>query len=40
MGMLDGQVVIVAGGVGGIGSAYCRGLAAEGASFVVADMVD
>ena len=38
--MLDGQVVIVTGGAGGIGSAYCRGLAAEGASLVVADLVD
>ena len=40
MGMLDGQVVIVTGGAGGIGSAYCRGLAAEGASLVVADLAD
>jgi 3-oxoacyl-[acyl-carrier protein] reductase len=40
MGMLEGQVVIVTGGAGGIGSAYCRGLAAEGASLVVADLVD
>ena len=40
MGMLDGQVVIVTGGAGGIGSAYCRGLAAEGAFLVVADLVD
>ena len=40
MGMLDGQVVIVTGGAGGIGSAYCRGLAAEGAYLVVADLVD
>ena len=40
MGMLDGHVVIVTGGAGGIGSAYCRGLAAEGASLVVADLVD
>ena len=38
--MLDGQVVIVTGGAGGIGSAYCRGLAAEGALLVVADLVD
>ncbi len=38
--MLDGQVVIVTGGAGGIGSAYCRGLAAEGASLVVADLAD
>ena len=38
--MLDGQVVIVTGGAGGIGSAYCRGLAAEGAFLVVADLVD
>lgn len=40
MGMLDGRVVIVTGGAGGIGSAYCRGLAAEGAYLVVADLVD
>ena len=40
MGKLDGQVVIVTGGAGGIGSAYCRGLAAEGASLVVADLAD
>ncbi len=40
MGMLDGQVVIVTGGAGGIGSAYSRGLAAEGAYLVVADLVD
>jgi 3-oxoacyl-[acyl-carrier protein] reductase len=40
MGMLDGHVVIVTGGAGGIGSAYCRGLATEGASLVVADLVD
>ena len=40
MGMLEGQVVIVTGGAGGIGSAYCRGLASEGASLVVADLVD
>ena len=38
--MLEGQVVIVTGGAGGIGSAYCRGLAAEGASLVIADLVD
>ena len=40
MGMLDGQVVIVTGAAGGIGRAYCRGLAAEGAHLVVADLVD
>ena len=40
MGILDGQVVIVTGAAGGIGSAYCRGLAAEGAFLVVADLVD
>jgi len=38
--MLDGQVVIVTGAAGGIGRAYCRGLAAEGAHLVVADLVD
>ena len=38
--MLEGQVVIVTGGAGGIGRAYCRGLAGEGASLVIADLVD
>jgi 3-oxoacyl-[acyl-carrier protein] reductase len=40
MGSLDGRVSIVTGGGGGIGRAYCLGLAAEGSSVVVADMLD
>ena len=40
MGLLDGQVIIVTGGAKGIGSAYCRGVAAEGATVVVADLSD
>jgi NAD(P)-dependent dehydrogenase (short-subunit alcohol dehydrogenase family) len=35
---LEGQIAIVTGGAGGIGSATCRKLAAEGASVVVADV--
>ncbi len=35
---LDGRVAIVTGGAGGIGEAYARGLAAEGASVVIADI--
>lgn len=35
---LDGKVVVVTGGAQGIGAAYARGLAAEGASVVVADL--
>ncbi len=35
---LQGKVVIVTGGAGGIGSAYCRALAECGASVVVADL--
>jgi 3-oxoacyl-[acyl-carrier protein] reductase len=38
-GVLDGKVAIVTGGGRGIGSRYCRGLAAEGARVVVADIV-
>jgi 3-oxoacyl-[acyl-carrier protein] reductase len=38
MGVLDGRVAIVTGGGGGIGERYCRGLAAEGAHVVVADL--
>ena len=37
-GRLDGRVVIVTGGGHGIGKAYCRGLAAEGARVVVAEI--
>jgi NAD(P)-dependent dehydrogenase (short-subunit alcohol dehydrogenase family) len=36
--LLDGKVAIVTGGGRGIGSYYCRGLAAEGARVVVADV--
>jgi 3-oxoacyl-[acyl-carrier protein] reductase len=38
MGALDGKVAIVTGGGRGIGSHYCRGLAAEGARIMVADI--
>jgi NAD(P)-dependent dehydrogenase (short-subunit alcohol dehydrogenase family) len=34
----DGKVAIVTGAAGGIGEAYARALAAEGASVVIADM--
>jgi 3-oxoacyl-[acyl-carrier protein] reductase len=40
MSVLDGRVAIVTGGGGGIGARYCRGLAAEGARVVVADIVE
>ena len=40
MAVLDGRVAIVTGGGGGIGERYCRGLAAEGATVVVADILD
>lgn len=38
MGRFDGKVAIVTGAAGGIGEAYARALAAEGASVVVADL--
>lgn len=38
MGVLDDKVAIVTGGGRGIGSRYCRGLAAEGARVMVADI--
>src|SRR5690348_8892529 len=38
MGVLDGKVAIVTGGGRGIGSRYCRGLAAEGARVMIADI--
>lgn len=37
MGRFEGKVAIVTGAAGGIGEAYARALAAEGASVVVAD---
>ncbi|HEX4018601.1 MAG TPA: SDR family oxidoreductase [Frankiaceae bacterium] len=37
---LSGKVVLVAGGAGGIGTATCKRLGAEGASVVVADLND
>lgn len=40
MGRLDGKVAIVTGGSQGIGAAYCKRLAEEGARVVVADLVD
>jgi NAD(P)-dependent dehydrogenase (short-subunit alcohol dehydrogenase family) len=40
MGSLDGFVTIVTGGAQGIGAAYARGYAAEGAKVVVADILD
>ncbi len=40
MGVLDGRVAIVTGGAQGIGAAYCKRLAEEGAKIVVADVVD
>jgi NAD(P)-dependent dehydrogenase (short-subunit alcohol dehydrogenase family) len=38
MGSLDGKVAVVTGGAQGIGNAIARGLAAEGARIVVADL--
>lgn len=40
MGMLDGMVAIVTGGAQGIGAAYARGYAAEGAKVVAVDILD
>ncbi len=40
MARLDGRVAIVTGGGRGIGVAYCKALAAEGAKVVVSDIVD
>src|SRR5581483_1926363 len=38
--VLEGKVAIVTGGGQGIGMRYCRGLAAEGAKVVVADIAE
>ena len=40
MGRLDGRVVIVTGGAKGIGKVYSEGLTGEGATVVIADIVD
>ena len=39
MGRLEDRVAIVTGGAQGIGAAYAKGLAAEGAKVVIADLV-
>lgn len=38
MGRLDGRVAIVTGSAQGIGAAFAKGMAAEGASLVIADL--
>ncbi|MGE0653824.1 MAG: SDR family NAD(P)-dependent oxidoreductase [Alphaproteobacteria bacterium] len=40
MGILDGRVVIVTGAANGVGAAYAKGMAMEGAKVVCADMAD
>ena len=40
MGQLEGRVAVVTGGVQGIGEAYCRRFAEEGASIVIGDIQD
>ena len=40
MGVLDGKVVIITGGARGIGRAYALGVSQEGASVVIADLLD
>lgn len=39
-GRFDNKTIIVTGAAGGIGEAYARGLAAEGANVVIADLAD
>lgn len=38
MGRVEGRVVVVTGGAGGIGAAACRAIAAEGGKILVADL--
>jgi NAD(P)-dependent dehydrogenase (short-subunit alcohol dehydrogenase family) len=40
MGILEGNTVIVTGAAQGIGAAYARGLAEEGANIVASDVLD
>jgi NAD(P)-dependent dehydrogenase (short-subunit alcohol dehydrogenase family) len=40
MGQLDGAVAIITGAAQGIGAAYARGMAEEGAKIVVSDVLD
>ncbi len=40
MGVLEGKVVIITGGARGLGRAYALGVASEGASVVIADVLD
>lgn len=40
MGRLEGRVAIVTGAAQGIGGAYAKGLAADGARVVIADLED